>query len=435
MKTTKDQRSSTPGGARQPVMSGLNTRGAGWLAWALTAGSALLLLLAVALLALNRELGWRALSPHLFLVPGFAVVGLVLAVRRPGHRIGWLFVAMGLVAAIHAVAFEYAVRALAAAPGSLPAAEWLAWVAYWTWPLNLLGLALLLLLFPDGRLPSRRWRLVPWLLGLAFVGITSWTMLHPTVMDVGVVKIANPAGVAAFDDRVVQGVGLVPGIVVTTAVLVGSVACALAPFVRRRRAQPIERQQLRWLAAVAGASGLAGATGFVMAGFGNDSVVAAGRLLLLLALVGIVVGIPAAVGVAILRYRLYDLDRLINRTLVYGLLTILLGGLYAAIVIGLGQLAGGIGADRPSWAVAGATLAVAALFQPARHRIQQVVDRRFDRRRYDAAKTVEAFSARLRDEIDLDSLAAELLAVVDQTTQPTQASLWLRPSRAARQQR
>ena len=263
MKTTKDERSSTPGGARQPAMSELNRRGAGWLAWALTAGSALLLLLAVALLALNRELGWRALSPHLFLVPGFAVVGLVLAVRRPGHRIGWLFVAMGLVAAIHAFAFEYAVRALAAAPGSLPAPEWLAWVAYWTWPLNLLGLALLLLLFPDGRLPSRRWRLVPWLLGLAFVGITSWTMLHPTVMDLGMIKIANPAGVAAFDDQVVQGVGLVPGIVVTTAVLGGSVACALAPFVRRRRAQPIERQQLKWLAAVAAASGLAGATGFL----------------------------------------------------------------------------------------------------------------------------------------------------------------------------
>jgi hypothetical protein len=435
MKTTKDERSSTPDRAHQPAMADRTQRGAGWPAWALTAGSALLLLLAVVLVILNRDLGWRALSPHMFLVPGFAVVGLVLAVRRPRHPIGWLFVAMGLVAAIHAFAFEYAVRALATAPGSLPAPEWLAWVAYWTWPLNLLGLALLLLLFPDGRLPSRRWHLVPWLLGLAFVGITSWTMLHPTVMDVGVVKIANPAGIAALDDRAIQGVGLVPGIVVTTAVLVGSVACALAPFVRRRRAQPIERQQLKWLAAVAAASGLAGAAGFVMAGFGNTSVALAGRLLLLLALVGIAVGIPAAVGVAILRYRLYDLDRLINRTLVYGLLTILLGGLYVAIVLSLGQLAGGIGADRPSWAVACATLVVAALFQPARRRIQQVVDRRFDRRRYDAAKTVEAFSTRLRDEIDLDSLAAELLAVVEQTTQPTQASLWLRPSQAPRQQR
>jgi hypothetical protein len=194
-------------------------------------------------------------------------------------------------------------------------------VAYWTWPLNLLGLALLLLLFPDGRLPSRRWRIVPWLLGLSFAGITVWTMLHPTLLDLGMVKTANPAGVAALDDRAVQGLGTIVGTLAILIVFVGSVACALAPIVRRRRAQPIERQQLKWLAAVATATGLAGATGFVMGGFDNTSVAVAGRLLLLLALAGVVVGIPAAVGVAVLRYRLYDLDQLISRTLVYGLLT------------------------------------------------------------------------------------------------------------------
>jgi len=144
----------------------------------------------------------------------------------------------------------------------------------------------------------------------------------------------------------------------------------------------------------------------------------------------VALGIPTAIGIALLRYRLYEIDRLINRTLVYGLLTILLGGVYAGLVLTLGQLAGGIGADPPSWAVAGATLVVAALFQPARRRVQQTVDRRFNRRRYDAAKTVAAFSTRLRDEIDLDTLTAELLAVVDQTMQPTQASLWLRPHKA-----
>jgi hypothetical protein len=138
--------------------------------------------------------------------------------------------------------------------------------------------------------------------------------------------------------------------------------------------------------------------------------------------------IPVTIGIAILRYRLYDIDRLINRTLVYGLLTALLAGVYAGAVLVLGQVFGGVGKDPPNWAVAGATLAVAALFQPARHRIQVAVDRRFNRRKYDAATTIEAFSARLRDEIDLDTLSIELLAVVDQTMEPTSASLWLRPS-------
>jgi hypothetical protein len=134
------------------------------------------------------------------------------------------------------------------------------------------------------------------------------------------------------------------------------------------------------------------------------------------------------VGMAVLRYRLYAIDRLINRTLVYGLLTAVLGLAYAGAVLVLGELFGGVAGNPPSWAVAGATLAAAALFQPARRRIQQVVDRHFNRRKYDAAKTVEAFSARLRDEIDLDALSTELLAVADQTMQPTMVTVWLRPS-------
>jgi hypothetical protein len=138
--------------------------------------------------------------------------------------------------------------------------------------------------------------------------------------------------------------------------------------------------------------------------------------------------IPVAIGVALLRYHLFDIDRLINRTLVYGLVTAVLAGIYAGAVLVLGQLFGGIGTEPPTWAVAGATLAAAALFQPARRRIQAVVDRRFNRRKYNAAKTIQAFSTRLRDQIDLDTLSAELLAVVDQTVQPTRASLWLRPS-------
>jgi hypothetical protein len=355
------------------------------------------------------------------------VVGLVLAVRRPGHAIGWLFVGMGLVAAVQAFAFEYAARALVTAPGSLPAAAWLGWLAYWTFLLNLPALALLLLLFPDGRVPSPRWRVVLWLLGVAIAGVTVWLMLQPGPIDLSVVTIDNPAGVAAFDDPAIRALGDAPGILVILTLLVGSVACALAPFVRRRRAQPVERQQLKWLAFVAGGSGLAGAAGFLMVGFGNSAAAIVGGLLLLVALVGVAVGIPVAVGLAILRYRLYDIDRVINRTLVYALLTAVLGLGYAGVVLVLGQLFG-VGEGTPSWAVAGATLAAAALFQPARRRIQQAVDRRFNRRKYSATRTIEAYGVRLRDQLDLDTLSSELVAVVDQTMEPTRVSLWLRPS-------
>jgi MFS family permease len=150
--------------------------------------------------------------------------------------------------------------------------------------------------------------------------------------------------------------------------------------------------------------------------------------LALVPVAGVVVGLPAAVGLAILRYRLYDIDRLINRTLVYATLTAVLGVGYAGAVLALGQLFGGVGERTPSWAVAGATLAVAALFQPARRRIQRAVDRRFNRSKYNTARTIQAFSTRLRDQIDLDTLSSELLAVVDQTMEPTRVSLWLRPS-------
>jgi MFS family permease len=165
----------------------------------------------------------------------------------------------------------------------------------------------------------------------------------------------------------------------------------------------------------------------VFAGIGLSRLLPAAGVLGALGVLGIAVGIPVAVAVAILRHRLYDIDRLINRTLVYGLLTAILGLSYAGVVLVLGELFGGVAAEPPSWAVAGATLAVAALFQPARGRIQAAVDRRFNRRKYNAATTIETFSARLRDQIDLDTLAGELLAVTDKTMQPTTVVLWLRP--------
>jgi hypothetical protein len=198
----------------------------------------------------------------------------------------------------------------------------------------------------------------------------------------------------------------------TLAVVVG----AGSLVVRFRRATGVERQQLRW---VAWAAGLA-VVGAVVA-LGGEAVGA--PAVVSWAVSTCLAVLPLAIGAAVLRYRLYDLDRIISRTLTYGLLTLLLGGGYAAVVLGLGQL---LGRDSPL-VVAGATLAVAALFGPARRRIQQAVDRRFNRRRHDAAQTIAAFSDRLHQQVDLDTLAGELLAVAEETMQPTQASLWLRP--------
>jgi hypothetical protein len=218
--------------------------------------------------------------------------------------------------------------------------------------------------------------------------------------------IANPIGVAGIDlDRGPLGT------VLNGLLLLVLAAAIVSLVVRFHRSRGVERQQLKWFTYPGALVLLAPLSNSLI---GNVSY-------------ALILALPVAVGVAVLRYRLYDIDRLINRTLVYGLLTTLLGAVYAGVVLVLGQLFGsGVTSNPPSWAVAGATLAVAALFRPARHRIQQLVDRRFNRRKYDAATTIEAFSGRLRDEIDLDTLSAELLAVVNHTMEPTTASLWLR---------
>ena len=190
--------------------------------------------------------------------------------------------------------------------------------------------------------------------------------------------------------------------------------------VRFRRARGIERQQLGWVALAAALMVLAAPVVLVAVTLGIPILIDWAAAVWAMAL-------PLAVGTAILRYRLYDLDRIVSRTLAYGLLTLLLGGGYALVVLGLGQL---LGRDSPL-VVAAATLAVAAVFQPARRRVQAVVDRRFNRRRHDATRIIEGFGTRLRDQVDLDTLTTDLLAVVDQTMQPTQALLWLRPSQPA----
>ena len=342
-------------------------------------------------------------STLLLAFAAFMAVGAVIVAHRPGNAIGWIFSAIGLLTATGMLAGEYTARANLGRPDALPAAVLAAWYTSWWWyPTFALVLVFTPLLFPTGRLLSARWRPVAAAAAAATVGVTALTALKPTLRDEDYV-VRNPIGMAGVKDPEQSAVGAV----LFGLLLACMVAAALSLVLRFRRSQGVERQQLKWFT-YAGALMILSllVTDFLFPDSSNVEVFAG----LVAALV------PVAAGVAILRHRLYDIDRLINRTLVY-----------ATAVLGLGQGFGGVGGEPPGWAVAGATLAVAALFQPARRRIQAVVDRRFDRRKYDAAKTVEAFSARLREEIDLDTLSAELLAVVDQTVQPTGVWLWLRP--------
>ena len=357
--------------------------------------------------------------PHVFLVPGYATVGAVIAARSR-NRIGWLFLAFWLAAALLTFTIPYYLRGTVIAPGSLPAAAViLGSLGSVLWPSTYLFLGLLLLLFPDGRLPSPRWRPV------ALVIVTSWVLLMlnavvaPATGTMYGVRLTNPLAIQALGHPTWKAV--MQGIVAVA--VAGLALVALAPLVRFRRAGPVQRQQLKWFAFVVG--------GCIASELAAAAIVpvlpAVAGLLVAVASAGVVVGLPIAVGLAILRYRLYDIDRLISRTLVYASLTVILGLCYAGLVLALGQLFGTVGERTPSWTVAGATLTVAALFQPARRRIQQAVDRRFNRGKYNAAQTIQAFSTRLRDQVDLDTLSTELLTVVGQTMEPTRVSLWLRP--------
>ena len=342
----------------------------------------------------------------------------MIAARRR-NRIGWLFVAFGLASALLAFAESYFIRGAIVTPGSLPAARMVGWIAWVLWPSVFLFLALLSLLFPDGRLPSLRWRPVAWALAISWTGLILNVAFTPGRMTLQDRSTTNPMGIAALGHSTWKTV--FQGVAVIAVITLG--AAALAPLLRFRRADLVQRQQLKWFAFVIGICAPSALVGSALTGV--LPVVA--TVLWGIAIAGVVVGLPAAVGLAILRYRLYDIDRLINRAVVYATLTAVLGLGYAAAVLALGLLFGGVGEHTPSLAVAGATLAVAALFQPARRRIQQLVDRRFNRRKYDTAKTIQAFSTRLRDQVDLDTLSTELLAVVGQTMEPTRVSLWLRP--------
>jgi hypothetical protein len=390
-----------------------------WVAWLLLAIFAVSVIVQVALSVANGTFQQEPLASHVALLlafTAFMVVGALIVAHRPGNAIGWIFSAIALLAITGAMASEYGVYAYVTRPGALPGAILMGWYASWTWyPTTALVLVFTPLLFPTGRLVSPRWRPVAWLAGAATAAVSVLAALQPTLGLAHDRVVPNPIGVAGLENPEQSTFGTV----LLGLVVVSMVAAVVSLVVRFRRSRGDERQQLKWFT-YAGALLPLVALGDVVPDVVSNFLFAA-----------VIVFLPVAAGIAVLRYRLYDIDRLINRTLVYGLLTALLASVYAGVVVVLGQVFGGLGAEPPSWAVAGATLAVAALFQPARRRIQQAVDRRFSRRRYDAVKTIQAFSARLRQEIDLDTLSAELLAVVEQTMQPTKTSLWLRsPTRA-----
>jgi hypothetical protein len=340
-----------------------------------------------------------------------ATVGAVLAGRRPRHPVGWLLLAFALSLTANGVAGGYAPYGLEARPGALPAAAWVAMYYPATALAAFACLGLVLLLVPTGSPPSPRWRWWAWFAAGAPAVLLLAMPLAPRPPDWRYHAVDNPLDLRPFD-----GALLLANRAALTVAVLGVLVGAGSLVVRFRRARGTERQQLRWVVLAAALTGVGMLASVVLVAAGNQ------------VLVGWVAGacvavLPLAIGAAVLRYRLFDLDRIISRTLAYGLLSIILGLGYAGVVLGLGQL---LGRDS-SLVVAAATLAVAALFQPARRRVQAVVDRRFDRRRYDAARTIEAFSARLRQQVDLDMLTTELLTVVEQTMQPTMVSLWLRP--------
>ena len=346
-----------------------------------------------------------------------ATVGAVLASRRPRHPVGWLLLGFALSLTASGVISSYVTYGLVARPGALPAVHLVARYYPATGAAALALLSLVLLLTPTGSLPSARWRWWAFVTAATPVALVLVVPVAPGRLDPQLLLASSP-----LSDRALGGVVL---LVTRVALVVTAVAVAVAAgslVLRFRRAQGVERQQLRWVALAATLMLLAFPVVLASVALGIPVLAQWAPAVWLVVL-------PVAVGAAILRYRLYDLDRIISRTLAYGLLTLLLGGGYALVVLGLGRL---LGRESPL-VVAAATLAVAALFQPARRRVQAVVDRRFNRRRHDTTRIIEGFGTRLRDQVDLDTLTADLLAVVDQTMQPTQVSLWLRPSGSASQ--
>ena len=353
------------------------------------------------------------------LTVAFSVVGAMIASHRPRNPIGWIFCAAALFQGLSISGYEYATYALITEPGSLPLGAEVSWLGQWIWAPRLgLILVFLPLLFPDGRPPSRRWRPVAWLGGLSIglISVLAFILIWP---DRGP-ALVRPEGPA--EEGTSHTLFVVVEFLAFPMMLLAGLSAVISLFVRFHRARGVERQQIKWFAF---ASALTLGFVFVLEGLVNTENALREVVFTVLGLL-LVPSIPIATGIAILRYRLYDIDRIVNRTLVYGALTASLVLIYFGGIVSLQYAFRALTGGNSQLAVVASTLVIAALFNPLRRSIQAFIDRRFYRRKYDAAKTLETFGMKLRDETDLDQLGDEMVSVVQETMQPAHVSLWLR---------
>ena len=385
-------------------VGGIGIRSASWLAWSVCTLS--LALTALGYLVIARNLSLDAPVYFYWLEPttiaiGYSVIGAIIASRLPDHPIGWICCAIGFMGAVEHFSSEYAIYALVAHPEALVGGKLMLWLSTWVWIVMFGLIVYLILLFPNGRLPSSRWRWFAWLsVALTLLAAILMAISPDAALDVlgssgnGHITFPNPLGIEGLPNlyRPVQTLVLALGLVGAASVVVG-----------RRGARGVERQQIKWLL-YAGAIFFAGPTfqitvSYVVRVEGSWALWVGNFL-------GVVsgLGVPVAIGFAILRYRLYEIDTLINRTLVYGSLTATLVALYFGVIVVLQRLFVLLTGQQSTLAVVASTLLIAALFTPFRHRIQSFIDRRFYRRKYDARKTLEAFSIKLRYETDLEAL-------------------------------
>jgi hypothetical protein len=397
----------------------------GWRAPAVAGATTVVIVAALALNVVNQRGGNAGLTPQVshdivftFWGAAYAAVGALIVLLRPGNRVGWLLLGAGFVFAEGSLVFEYA--NLAAGPRHLPGGTLALWLNNSVPAIALALIPLALLVFPDGRLPGPRWRPLAWLCAAAVTCIVVGFGLDPGVLDPAS-PVTNPIGIAGMDGVLVavQAVGWM-------LVVVAFVGAGYAAVVRLRRSGPAMRQQVKWVAYAAAVLGVLWAQFTVVNLWPvHDRVVVDIDVVVVTLSMA---GVPAAMGIAILRHRLFDIDLIIRRTLVYALLVAGLSTVYAGGVLGLSAALRTVSGGTSALVVTLSTLAVAAAFQPLRVRLQHVVDHRFYRDKYDAAKTLDAFGRRLREQVDLDALRAGILEVVETTVQPRQATLWLAPA-------